>query len=244
MENTNSFFALWDHVMRLGAYGFIGLGICIFLFYEYQLARIKEYKDKYDYVNLHEIKYFWYSLIALMVAVALFANSIGTVAMISKSMLWFYVRLFITASFVIISYFVFFGMVRIYYPKSVERRLTRLRTKPRTSPAGNVMRKLREDEEDAHLEPSQIAEEAVHSIDYDVWVDEKTGYERVEKYFSYQRAEECPECGYFTFAIVREEIAQAPTDDENGLLIKHLECKYCEHRESREVVVARLSENL
>ena len=244
MENTASFFNFWDRVVRLGAYGFIGIGIGIFLYYELQVSRIKDNKDKYDYVNLHEIKYFWYSLIALIIAIALFINSIGTAAMTSETMLWFYVRLFITTSFVIISYFIFFGMVRIYYPKSVEKRLRKLRAKPRVSPAGNVMRKLSEDEEDAHLEASQIAEEAVHSIDYDVWIDDKTGYKKVEKYFSYQHAEECPECGYYTFKIIREDVEKAPTESEHGLVVKHLACNYCEHREAREVTIARLSDNV
>ncbi len=244
MENSASFFDLWDRMMRFGAYGFIGLGIGIFLYYELQVSRIKDNKDKYDYVNLHEIKYFWYSLIALIIAVALFVNSIGTAAMTEKSMLWFYVRMFITTSFAIISYFIFFGMVRIYYPKSVEKRLRKLRARPRISPAGNAMRKLNEDEEDAHLEASQIVEEAVHSIDYDVWVDEKTGYKKVEKYFSYQHAEECPECGYFTLKVDKEEIEKQPTESDHGLLLKHLVCKYCEHREAREVVISRLSDNV
>src|SRR6185436_15006117 len=110
---------------------------------------------------------------------------------------WFYVRIFITVSFAIIAYFVFYSMVRIYYPRSVEKRLKKLRNKPRTSPGGNLMRKLAESEEDAHLDASQIAEETggIHSVDYDVWIDDKTGYKIVEKYMNYQHSEECPNCG-------------------------------------------------
>ena len=36
------------------------------------------------------------------------------------------------------------------------------------------MRLLREDEEDIHLNEGMQAEENVFSIDYDVWIDEKT----------------------------------------------------------------------
>ena len=161
-------------------------------------------------------------------------------------MMWFYVRIFITVSFTVIAYFIFFSMVRIYYPRSVEKRLHKLRNTPRISPAGNPMRKLSEEEEDVHLEPSQIAEEhgGVHSVDYDVWIDEKTGHKHVEKYLAYQHAEECPECGYVTLRIYREDVEKSPTQSEPGVLVKHYKCSYCNHRELREVIIARLADNV
>jgi len=228
----------------MAALGTVGLSILIFLSYELRLFRIKDPKAKYDFVGSNEIKYFWYSILALIVAVALLINSINTPAITVKTMLWFYVRLFATASFLVISYFIFFGMVRIYYPKSVNKRMAKLRARPRLSPAGNAMRLLSEDEEDAHLERSQIAEESVHSVDYDVWIDEKTGFKKIEKYLVTQTAEECPECGYYTLVVGREEVSKQPTSDQPGTVLRHLDCKYCEHKEVREVVVAPLSENV
>ena len=243
MESAN-FFDYWDYSMRLGAAISVGLAIVIFLLYEVRVSSIKDLKKKYDFVSSNEIRFFWYSVVAVIVAMAFFINSIATDTISASSMLWFYVRLFITASFIVIAYFIFFGMVKIYYPKSVEKRLKKLREKPRLSPDGNVMRKLSEEEEDAHLEASQIAEEEVHSIDYDVWIDEKTGYKQIEKYFSYQHAEECPECGYYTLKINHEELTTPPTESTTGLLIKHFQCHYCKHREQRETVIARLSDNV
>jgi hypothetical protein len=123
--------------------------------------------------------------------------------------------------------------------------LNKLRTTPRISPAGNPMRRLSEEEEDVHLEADMIAEEAnVHSVDYDVWIDEKTGHKKIEKYNSYQHAEECPECGYYTMKISKEEIEVKPTANETGLLLKHYKCEYCNHREAREVKLAKLSDNV
>jgi hypothetical protein len=107
------------------------------------------------------------------------------------------------------------------------------------------MRKLREAEEEAHLEADQFTEQKeIHSVDYDVWLDEKTGYKKIEKYISFQHALECPECGYVTLKIYKEEIAEQPGTDSTGLLIKHYKCSYCKHREAREVTVAALSQNL
>src|SRR5687767_15811955 len=177
MENNSEFITGWDHYMTLGAYGFAGLAVIILLYHEFRIFQIKDYKEKYDYVNLHEIRYFWYAVIALIGATALYANAIsGSTHIFANDTVWFYVRLFITASFAVIAYFVFYSLVRIYYPRYVEKRLMKLRNRPRVSPEGNSMRKLSEQEEETHLEENQWEEQkGVHSVDYDVWLDEKTG---------------------------------------------------------------------
>jgi hypothetical protein len=241
----HEFVLAWDRYMDIGVIACIALGILIFLYHEFRVLQIKDYKEKYDYVNLHEIRYFWYAILALIFAAAFYSNTLGTERIITKGMIWFYVRIFITVSFVVIFYFVFYSMVRIYYPRYVEKRLVKLRSKPRISPAGNPMRKLEEDEEDIHLDANQIAEEAnIHSVDYDVWLDEKTGYKKVEKYDSYMHAELCAECGFYTFKIDKEEIEEKPTADTSGLLLKHYKCSYCNHREAKEVKLAKLSSNV
>lgn len=237
------FFDYWDRLMRYGAYTSAALAIVFVVFYEFRSSRIKDSKEKYDFINQNEIKHFWVAIILLLLSLALFVNSAGTQFLVEKSRLWFIVRLFLTVSFFIISYFLCFGMIRIYYPGNVERRLRKLRDKPRISPAGNVMRKLSEEEEDAHLEPQQIRDEAVHSIDYDVWIDEKTGYTRIEKYYNYQHAERCPECGYYTMKISREEVEKPSTEKERGILLQHFECSYCDHREIHSVRIAKLDMN-
>ena len=246
MENSVNFFESWDTYMIFGGIGFIILAAIILLYHEFRILMIKDYKEKYDYVNRHEIQYFWYAFICVILAGALFGNTVATEKIEHRGMLWFYVRLFITVSFAIIGYFVFYSMVRIYYPRSVEKRLRKLRSKPRTSPTGDLMRKLSESEEDAHLDASQIAEESnsVHSVDYDVWIDDKTGYKIVEKYMNYQHSEECPNCGFFTMRIDVEEVEKAPTASQSGLLAKHYKCSYCSHREIKEVVLAALSTNV
>lgn len=245
METYSDFILAWDRYMILGTYVCLSVALLILLYHEARILMIRDYKAKYDYVNLNEIRFFWYAVIALITAAAFYANSVGTKMVFSDVTIWFYVRIFMTASFAVIAYIIFHSLVRIYYPRFVEKRLNRLRHKPRISPDGNVMRKLREKEEEAHLEPTLLQEQReVHSVDYDVWLDEKTGYTRVEKYHAYQHAEECPECGFVTFRLRREEIVQEPGDDDPGLLVKHYRCSYCRHREARESVIAPLSENI
>jgi hypothetical protein len=246
MEQNTEFIRGWDHYMTLGAYGCAGIAVLILLYHEFRIFQIKDYKEKYDYVNLHEINYFWYAIIALIIATALYANAVSSKAHIfANETIWFYVRSFITVSFIVIAYFIFNSLVRIYYPRYVEKRLMKLRNRPRVSPEGNIMRKLREEEEETHLEQSQFEEQKnIHSVDYDVWLDEKTGYKKIEKYNAFQHAIECSECGYVTMRLHEEEVIEAPTNDSPGTLLQHYRCTYCKHREAKEVTVAQLSKNL
>jgi hypothetical protein len=236
------FVAHWDRYMFIGATVFAALAVLLFLSYEFRLFMVKDPKEKYDFVNLHEIKYFWYSVFLLIVAAWFLGNTLFTERVTAHGMLWFYVRLFISVSFAIIFYFIFSNIVQIYYPRSVERRLIKIRNKPRVSPAGNAMRKLTEAEEKTHLE--EVGENhEMHSVEYDVWVDDQTGFKKIEKYNSFQHSEECSECGYVTLRIASEEIEVKPTTTDEGLLVKHYKCSYCGHRERREVVLTRLTEN-
>lgn len=236
----------WDELIVLGSYASFAIAILILVYHEFRLLIIKDLKEKYDYVNLHEIRYFWYAVIALIVGAALYSNAVVAKVFDVQGTTGIIVRIFYTIGFSAIAYYSLASLVRILYPRVVERRLRKVRNKPRISPTGNVMRKLEEHEEDVHLDQDQIDQESseIHSVDYDVWIDEKTGYKKIEKYMSYQHAEECSECGFTTLRILNEEIEQKPTANETGLLLKHYLCSYCRHREAREVVIAKLSSNV
>lgn len=246
MENGVTQGASWHIYMNVGAIIFLGIAILLFIYYETRVLLIRDYKGKYDYVNANEIRFFWYSVLMLIAAAALFTNSYAIRIFPVTGTVRTFVLILYTAGFLVIAYFILSSIVRVLYPKIVERRLDRIRNKPRTSPAGNKMRKLSEAEEDVHLDASQIAEEesAIHSVDYDVWIDEKTGYKTIEKYMNYQRTEKCSECGFYTMKIFNEEVAKEPTVNEPGLLLKHYRCSYCHHREIHEVVIAKLSSNV
>ncbi len=245
MENE-TFLASWDRFMVTGSLVFAGIGIAIFLFYEIRVASIRDLKEKYDYVSTHEIRYLWFAFLALMIGGCIYLNSVWTATITMRYEWLIYVRLAFTVVIGIIGYLFSNSTVNIYYPRHVAKRLDRIRNKPRLSPEGNVMRKLSEEEEDEHLDANMIAEEAsaVHSADYDVWLDEKTGHKKIEKYFDYLHTEECPNCGYYTFKIDREEIIKAPTTSESGLLHKHYKCSFCKHRGLKEVTIAELASNV
>ena len=246
IENQAQFTADWNYYMFLGTGIFASATLIIFLIYEFRLFSIKDFKEQYDFVTLKEIKFFWYTVITGIIAATFISNTFMTAWIVTKGWKWLSGRLFFTVCLAVLTYFIFFSLLRIYYPRYMERRLTRLRLKPRVSPTGNAMRRLSETEEDAHLEDEQIAQEGhePHSVDYDVWIDEKTGFKKVEKYYPYQHAIECPDCGYVTMKIHHEEVSTIPTLTEPGLLSKHYRCTFCSHRERKEVHIAKLSDNV
>ncbi len=247
MENANtSFIETWNSYFILGAYACVGIALLIILFHEVKIMMTSEGKDRYDYVNEHEIRYFWYAIISFIAGVSLYFSAVITPKVPIDNAMKVYVSIFFLGGFVVITYLILSSMVRILYPRFLENRLTRIRNKPRKSSAGNKMRKLSEEEEVVHLEGSQIAEQAseIHSIEYDVWIDDKTGEKKVEKYMAYQHAEKCGECGFYTMKIDTEEVVKKPSEQESGVLLEHYRCSYCRHREAREVPIAALSTNV
>src|SRR5690606_9559208 len=79
MGRSIIFFDLWDTVVRSSSYVALATSIALIVYYEVRVSRIKDLKEKYDYINLHEIKYFWSAIVMLIVATGLFVNSIGTI---------------------------------------------------------------------------------------------------------------------------------------------------------------------
>jgi hypothetical protein len=245
MEKTTTFIETWDYYLILASYFFLAAAVLIVLYHEIKIMTTSNLKDRYDYVNLHEIRYFWYAIIALIGAAAMSFTALVTPKFPVDNSLKIYVSVPFLAGFVVILYMILSSVVRILYPRFLEARLERIRNKPRVSSAGNQMRKLSAEEGAVHLEAGQAAQHAseIHSVEYDVWLDDKTGEKKVEKYMAYQHSEKCGECGFYTLRVNTEEIVKSPTQSEDGLLIKHYKCSYCNHREAREVVIAKLSAN-
>jgi hypothetical protein len=246
MENAVELAARWDGYMYIGTVVCIAACVLIFIFHEVRVLSLRNFKARYDYVTRFEIRFFWASVISAILAATMASNAFMSEWILRKGKAWFIGRLFLTVCLAILTYVLLRSVIKIYYIRYMERKLDRLRNTPRTSPAGNLMRKLSEAEEDAHLEASQIAEEgsAVHAVDYDVWIDEKTGHKHVEKYYSYQHASECPECGYVTLKIHHEEVTKAPTQEEDGWLTKHYRCTFCNYKTRKEVHLTKLADNI
>jgi len=230
--------ATWNDYGLYAAIGIGSLGILIILGHFLKLLFTKDFKTKYDYINMHEINYLWYSVLLIIVGGALYSNTISETSI----WLWFFVRLFVGIMLGIIVGVVVQNVLKFYYPFFIEKRLKKLRYAPRISPDGRKMKLLSEEEEDVYLDEGMQAEEDAFSVDYDVWIDEVSGYTKIEKYNGRLHALQCSECNYQTLKVSREEIIQSPTNEEEGELMKYYQCGYCGHKERKSFKIAPTKE--
>ena len=228
MENEPSspFLDLWHLAMITGAIVMTAAAIGIYIIHNIRIAAIRDYKGKYNYINEKEIKNYKRVFVCLGLATMLLINMYG-MGKLHNIGVWFFVRLFISVSGGTLVAYVAFLVLEYYYPTVVHRKLNKWRYMPRKGSSGVPLRLLSEEEEDVHLAEGMQAEENVFSIDYDVWMDEKSGEVKIEKYPGHLQALKCNSCGFYTMKVVREEITRQPGKDVMGELIKHYQCYYC-----------------
>ena len=234
------FLKTWNQWLTMLTYVMLVIAALITLYYLFGVITRSDPKKRYDFINLYEIKLFWYTMLTLSVAGGLYLNTLFN-ATVSQETIWFFVRLFVVASFTTIFALIFNSLIKVYYPFYVQRKLNRLRHKPRKNPAnGNELKLMSEDEEDEYLTDEMIKEESSHTVDYDVWLDEETGFTKIEKYDGAQMAIECPSCGYRTLHVVQEEVIRTPTLEEEGEILNYYNCSYCGHKERRTIKTRKL----
>ncbi len=237
MDETTEIIKSWNIYAQYVAFALFGIAILMLLGYVAKLSSKKEPKDKYDFINKSEINTLWYSALAIICGVSLIANTF----IVDITPLWLFVRIFLTVMMAIITGVIIQNILKFYYPFYIEKRLKKLRYQPRISPkSGKPMKLLSEDEEDVYLDEGMQAEEDLFSIDYDVWIDEENDYTKIEKYSGHLHAQQCPECSYQTFKVVREELVKPPTVDQEGELVKYFDCGYCGHKSKRPFKVGKL----
>lgn len=229
---------IWNQWASLVSYGVLSLGLVILCYFWFKLLTSKDNKTKYDFRNLHEIKLLFYASIFVISGMALYLTTLSN----EPTVIWFVVSLFVALMMSILAISVIHNLLNYYYPTFLEKKLQYLRYKPRISPkSGKPMKLLSEEEEDVHLDEGMQAEENIFSIDYDVWVDEESGYTQIEKYAGHLHATECSECSYQTLKVVKEELLESPTTELNGQLLKYYNCTYCGHKAKKAFKVAPLS---
>ena len=229
---------MWNLWASYISFGVIAFGLGILLYFWIGLISSKGAKSKYDFRNLYEIRLLFYASLFIISGIAVYLTTLSN----DPTVVWFIVSLFVAIMMSILAISVIHNLLNFYYPTFLEKKLQHLRYKPRISPkSGKPMKLLSEEEEDVHLDEGMQAEENIFSIDYDVWVDEETGYTQIEKYAGHLHAIECPECNYQTLKVVKEELLESPTETEPGQLLKYQNCTYCGHKVKKAFKVAPLS---
>jgi uncharacterized protein len=119
-----------------------------------------------------------------------------------------------------------------------------LRLKPRTcSVCGRKMRRLAEFEDDQYLAQGQQVEEALKSVDYDVWYcpyDDSTKIEGYKGWFNTHKV--CPKCDHITMYSTRTVLTSA-TKSRSGKARVDYTCKNCHHAYEEMVTIPRITES-
>ncbi len=239
-KDQSAFLEIWYSAMVIGGIVFFAIGIIIYLVHNFRVVTLKEYKAKYDYITLNEVKLYKWVFICFGVGIGFFIQLYGSGANLNTVGVWFFVRIFFGIAGATLVAYVSNLVLEYYYPTKLNSKLKKWRYMPRVNPAtGNKMRLLSEEEEDVHLDMGKQAEESIFSIDYDVWIDEKSNDIRIEKYMGHLTALKCNNCGFFTMKVVKEEIAQRYEDDSPKELIKHYKCAYCKNVRATAFLISR-----
>lgn len=233
-----NFLLNWNTYGQYLAYAIVGVGILILISHYVKLLATSDFKSRYDYINVYEIKMLWTGILLILIGLALYSNTLYS----QSSWLWFFVRLFTSTMFSLILGVIVQNILKFYYPFFIEKRLKKLRYEPRTSPDGRKMKLLSEEEEDVYLDEGMQAEEDAFSVDYDVWIDETSGFTKIEKYNGRLHALQCSNCNYQTLKVDREEIIQPASESEEGELMKYYACGYCGHKERKSFKISQLKE--
>lgn len=107
------------------------------------------------------------------------------------------------------------------------KHLKHLRDKPRVDPeTGATMQRLSETEDDAFLEPGNVSEEELGSLDYDVWVS-PSGLHKIERYDGHVSASNCEDCGYKTYRQTSSRTIRSATTSSSGLAEDTYNCAHC-----------------
>jgi len=241
MEFYHSFLNGWHMVMWPLVPVSIAFSVGVLIFHWVKSAAMRDPKSKFDYISKWEINILTLAVIGISLAPVAYLNTLRpeTVAL---APMWFFVRLFVTICIGTLIGYVTYLILKYTYPTRLNKKLRKLRYKPRVNPnSGHIMRLLSEDEEDVYLDEGMQAEENIFSVDYDVWIDEVNGDIKIEKYAGHLQAYECDRCGFQTLKLKREEITKQATETGEGELIKHYKCGYCGRIKRRTKTIAPLS---
>jgi hypothetical protein len=238
-DSSSSFMLFWYAAMKIGAVLLLVAAFLVYIVHKVRVSAISDLKEKHDFINLTEIRWYKWIYYLIGMAVACGVNLYGEEKYTTIGV-WFFVRLFISICAATLVGYITSLLLDFYYPTILNFKLRKLRFEPRINPVtGNKMRLLSEDEEDVHLDEGMQAEENIFSIDYDVWIDEKTSDVKIDKYKGHLIALQCNNCGFYTMKVQREEIVERNEDGSPKELLKHYQCAYCKNVRATQFNISR-----
>lgn len=127
-----------------------------------------------------------------------------------------------------ITYFLF-PLPFLFYKIFKDQRLNRIRNAPYTCDnCGKLMTKLDENSDDQYLSKSQLLEEQIHSVDYDVWHCYACGNQATLTYLNiYSKYTDCKHCKARTSYIKGRITTKPPSYTSTGVGNKIIDCMNC-----------------
>lgn len=242
MTSVNDF---WMQIVQTAGIAGLAIAFLIVVIYNLRSLSIGKRNKRYDFIGKYEIK--WYKTANLIFSFGLgFFLFERIVSLIGAVRVYEFVYVgFISGA---ICFAIGYGLqqyLKFYYPFFLEKKLSRIRFNKKISPkSGKEMVILTEREEDIHLTQEMIDHETNHVYDYDVWIDEETGYKEIERYDGQLQVLICPNCNFRTLKEYKEELEQSPGYRTEGLLKKSYTCSYCGHQETKEFSIASIEEEM
>lgn len=135
-----------------------------------------------------------------------------------------------------------FPLPFLFYNMLVKKRLKKYRYAPRFSRINGMPLFLKDELADNDfLERSQVLEETLESVNYDVWVTEDESDILVLEYEgAISKYDDCRKCGYKTFGRTKSVVAIAATFDQSGERHVFYECRNCNYKETKIEAIAQL----
>jgi uncharacterized protein len=123
-----------------------------------------------------------------------------------------------------------------------KRKLQFVRNHPRDcKQCGKPLTKLDEQADDQFLSKGQLLEEALKSVDYDVWkCSSCNAAERLSYISENSKYKSCPKCDTHAFYQVHDRVIHAATTSSSGEGERKHSCKFCGHHEIQRYTIARI----
>ncbi len=130
----------------------------------------------------------------------------------------------------------------LYWPR-YRRRLHQLRETPYACPTcAAPMHKLDEQADDARLQPGQVVEERIESVDYDVWECPQCRHTLTLDYLNPgTKAQLCAQCHHHTAEFRPDRVMEQATTYNSGWGWQVHECAFCGHENLERYTIAQIS---
>ncbi len=214
-------------------------GAVLLLYFLLLLTKSNPVK-KHQFISSNEIKYLKFVGIILSIGITLYLNTI-LVGIHTRSEIILTLKTLVSILGGFLIGYVINTYLKVLYPGQLEKRLNALRFKPRYNPnTGHKLRLLTEEEEDDYLSEDLIKLETASEYEFDVWLDDESGFKMIETYDGKLHMLICDNCDYRTAKEYKKGVTKEPTDSEPGIMIKYYQCSHCDHLQRREVSIPAL----